>query len=127
MNFKMICSNYEWDRMNDMLHVDDKFNFLQNNLISAFSEAFPLVQKSRKRYKDKKWITHALKTCIRQKNRLYKKKIQNPTLNNINRFKEFVKQIFITETYIVENSGSTEQLLCRWNAVRGQDILEMLT
>jgi len=48
-------------------------------------------------------------------------------LLHINRFKEFVKQIFITETYIAENSGSTEQLLCRWNAVRGQDILEMLT
>ena len=91
MNFKMICSNYEWDSMNDMIHVDERFNFLETNLISAFNEAFPLVQKSRKRYKDKKWITQALKSCIRQKNRLYKKKIQNPTLNNINRFKEYNK------------------------------------
>ena len=90
-NFKTKCSNLPWDRMNEMPHVDDKFNFLQDNLVSTFNETFPLVQKSRKRNKDKKWMTHALRTSIRHKNRLYRKKILYPTFNNINRFKEYNK------------------------------------
>ena len=103
LNFKMKCSNFEWERLNGMLHVDDKFNFLQDNLVSAFNEAFPLVQKSRKRNKDKKWMTHALKTSIRHKNRLYKKKIQYPTYNNINRFKEYNKILATTIKHAEES------------------------
>ena len=89
LNFKEKCSNIEWARMNDMTNVDDRFDFLQDNLVLAFNESFPLVQKSRKRNKDKKWFTQGLKISIRHKNRLYKKKIQFPTINNINRFKEY--------------------------------------
>ena len=88
-NFSFKCSNIEWDRLGNLANVDSKFDFLQNSLITAFNESFPLVQKSRKRNKDKKWMTQSLKISIRKKNRLYKKKIQTPTLDNINRFKEY--------------------------------------
>ena len=96
LNFKMKCSTFEWDRMRSMSHIDDKFNFLQDNIVTAFNEAFPLVQKSRKRSKDKKWMTHALKTSIRHKNRLYKKKIQHPTIHNINKFKDYNKILAVS-------------------------------
>ena len=37
-----------------------------------FDTCFPLVRVSRKRLKDKPWLTHNLKTCIRKKHKLYK-------------------------------------------------------
>ena len=89
--FSEKCRNIRWEQMENMSQTDTRFDFLQNNLISAFNESFPLVQKSRKRNKDKKWMTHSLKISIRHKNRLYKKKVLIPTLNNINRYKEYNK------------------------------------
>ena len=64
-NFSLKCSNIEWDRLENMASVDSKFDFLQDSLVSAFKESFPLVQKSRKRNKDKKWMTQSLKISIR--------------------------------------------------------------
>ena len=87
--FRTKCEMIEWNNLDGMVHVDDRFNFLQDHLILAFNESFPLVRKSRKRAKDKKWITHGLKISIRHKNRLYKKKMQTPTYNNINKYKEY--------------------------------------
>ena len=89
--FSNKCSNIKWEQFRNMSNTDDKFDFLQSSLISAFNESFPFVQKSRKRNKDKKWMTRSLKISIRHKNRLYKKKTLTPTLNNINRYKEYNK------------------------------------
>ena len=89
--FKEKCNSIQWTSLGDMQHIDDKFDFLQDNLVQAFNESFPLVQKSRKRAKDKKWITHGLKISIRHKNRLYKKKILSPTPHNKNKFNEYNK------------------------------------
>ena len=41
-------------------------------------------------------MTHALKTSIRHKNRLYKKKIQHPTIHNINKFKDYNKILAVS-------------------------------
>ena len=87
--FKEKCSSIDWTSLGTMQHIDAKFDFLQDNLVQAFNESFPLVQKSRKRAKDKKWITHGLKISIRHKNRLYKRKILSPTPHNKNKFKEY--------------------------------------
>ena len=78
--YKNRCSDIDWEMMNNMTNVDDKFNFLQDNLVSAFDETFPLVQKSRKRNKDKKWITQGLKISIRKKIDFIRKKCYNHLL-----------------------------------------------
>ena len=54
---------------------------------NKFNVCFPLVRVSRKRVKDKPWLTHNLKSCIKKKHKLYKTsvavKIISASINNI--------------------------------------------
>ena len=61
-----------------MLHI----NVFIEQYSSAFNQCFPLVQKSKKRCKDKKWITNALRVSIKHKTRLYVKYLKRPNLVN---------------------------------------------
>ena len=79
--------------MNNDDDVNKRFDFFHNNLTNMFYESFPLVRKSRKRAKDKKWITSGIRISIRHKNRLYKKKIQSPNLRNITNYKEYKNRL----------------------------------
>jgi hypothetical protein len=47
-----------------------------------FEECFPLKRISRKRSKDKKWVTNGLLKCIHYKNKLYRSYLHNPSLAN---------------------------------------------
>ena len=69
--------------------TDEKYECFVNTFIKCFDESFPLVQISRKRAKDKKWITPELKNSIRQKERLYKKMLNSPTLHNTEQYKNY--------------------------------------
>ena len=60
-----------------------------------FEESFPLVKQSRKRNKDKKWMTSGLLKCIRHKHRLYKKQIKTPTQHNKKTYTEYKRQLDI--------------------------------
>ena len=55
----------------------------------AYKESFPLKQLSRKKQKDKIWITKGLKNSINKKSKMYKKSILHPTTENINKFKKY--------------------------------------
>ena len=91
--FRRLCSSQNWDTINDYNEIDDKFDHFQGNLINLFNQSFPLVRKSRKRAKDKKWITSGIRISIRHKDRLYKKKIRSPTIHNkteYNRYKNIL-------------------------------------
>ena len=56
-----------------------------------YSESFPLVQVSRKRSKDKPWITKGVLISIRHKNRLYRQSISKPTLSSTMKYMEYRK------------------------------------
>ena len=56
-----------------------------------YCESFPLVQISRKRHKDKPWITKGILISIRHKNILYKESILNPNDSNIHRYNMYKK------------------------------------
>ena len=56
-----------------------------------YSDSFPLVCVSRKRHKDKSWITKGNLTSIRHKNELFRKSIEKPTDANIMKYNEYKK------------------------------------
>ena len=89
--FKNKCENHDWDQIGLINDINDKYNYFQNSLISIFNESFPLVRQSRKRIKDKKWMTASLLAGIRHKHRLYKKQIKAPTPHNILTYKNYQK------------------------------------
>jgi len=69
--------------MSDIYGYDDvnvAFNKLHSKITECFNKNFPIVKLSRKRQKDKKWITKSLKKSASHKNTLYKKwiKTKNP-------------------------------------------------
>ena len=63
-------------------------------LEKQFNYNFPLRTLSRKRQRDKPWITPGLKISIRHKNRLYRKSIQKPSPSIYSRY--------LTYKYIVD-------------------------
>ena len=92
-SFRKKCEQFDWNNMNNDDDINKRFDFFHNNLTNMFYESFPLVRKSRKRAKDKKWITSGIRISIRHKNRLYKKKIQSPNLRNITNYKEYKNRL----------------------------------
>ena len=62
-----------------------------------YCESFPLVQISRKRYKDKPWITKGLLISILHKNRLYKESILNPNDSNIHRYNTYKNHMWLVK------------------------------
>ena len=87
--FKNKCQNHNWNGIHDYNHIDEKFNYFQDSLKSIFNESFPLVRKSRKRAKDKKWMTSSILKSIRHKDRLYNKTIRSPSIDNTNNYKRY--------------------------------------
>ena len=69
--------------------IDDVCKFFMYNLKRYFNDCFPLVTVSRKKFKDKPWITPALKKCIVKKNRMCVNKMKNPSPENFLRCKEY--------------------------------------
>ena len=75
------------------LTVDDVYEQFCETFLCVFHSCFPLTQQSRKRSKDKKWITPALKISIKHKDRLYRKKLNNPTDSNILKYKQYKNRL----------------------------------
>ena len=80
--FKKKCEDFDWGILNMEITIEEKYNIFQQNILGMFEECFPLVKQSRKRNKDKKWITSGLLKSIRNKHRLYKKQLKSPTPHN---------------------------------------------
>ena len=56
-----------------MQNPNDAYLYFQSKIKKCYEESFKLTKLSRKRSKDKKWITSGIKTSSKQKNRLYRK------------------------------------------------------
>ena len=61
------------------------FSKLVSNLQTLQNKYFPLQRISKKKFKEKPYLSKGLKISIRHKNRLYKKYLSNP--NQMNEFK----------------------------------------
>jgi len=85
-------SNYDWDsNVCSLTNVDASYDKFTSVLTTAFENSFPLTRISRKRYKDKKWVTAGIRRSSETKLQLYKSwKLSN---NHIDRdkYKSYVK------------------------------------
>jgi hypothetical protein len=90
--FADILFNYDWISsffpLND---ADASYNHFINVLTLAYEESFPLIRMSRKRYKDKKWVTPAVRKSCETKNRLYKIWITTKKSDDKEKYKNYVK------------------------------------
>ena len=80
-NFKSMLEVANWNMVYDQNDPNEAYNNFHEIIENAFNASFPFKTISKKRVKDKPWITSALKISSRVKNSLYRKwlKTKNPT------------------------------------------------
>jgi len=71
--FRHKLSTIEWDTLCKYGNINDGYYYFENKIRECFNSSFRPVKLSRKRSKDKNWITPGLKTSSQCKNRLFKK------------------------------------------------------
>src|SRR6267154_3393088 len=86
------CLSYDWTNnvynCSDVnVAYDNFYIFLKN----TFEKCFPLVKLSRKRSKDKKWITQEIIKLSKIKSNLYKTWVNTHLLSDKDKYKVFVK------------------------------------
>ena len=94
MDFRNEISKVSWK--NSVLQQKDPtlaLSVFMNELTSCYEKSFPSVRVSRRGFKDKKWITAALKKSSRQKNTLYRKWLQTRSAQDELKYKQY-KKIF---------------------------------
>ena len=65
--FKTLLTNIDWKQELKGVNVDEAMNIYYQKLHIAYNKSFPFVKLSRKRAKDKPWITTAIKKSIQEK------------------------------------------------------------
>ena len=91
--FQMLLTNTNF---NDVLGTDcpqEGYDKLLNKISTHFDSAFPLKlsHPSRKVLKCDPWINDDIKNTAKTKAKLYRKKLKNPSITNIENYKEFCK------------------------------------
>lgn len=87
-----ITSN-NWDEFYKTKDPNKALEHFYTKFNKAYNNSFPIKTLSRKRAKDKKWIDEKLKQRIHEKNRLYKKKLHNPTIANTTEYNKVRNQV----------------------------------
>ena len=115
--FKESLSEIDWTELLRGQNATEMCNILYYHVNNLFSSTFPLIRLSRKRAKDKKWITSALRQCILKKNTLYRKQLQKPTETNIKHYKNYrnvlntclkeAENIYYTNIFTERTNGIT--------------------
>ena len=84
MNWK-----YELENKN----VDDSMNTFYHTIVNAYNKSFPRVKLSRKRAKDKPWVTAGLKKSIKEKQKLFRIYKFNHSVENERKYNNELRNI----------------------------------
>ena len=89
--FRSHLGRTDWLVLKDYTDVESAYKCFNDKIIEEYEKCFPLVQCSRKRVKDKQWITAGIKISSKVKNRLYKKWIIKRRLSDKMKYDNYVK------------------------------------
>jgi len=91
--FRAEVAQLNWTEVIDNCNPDDAYGIFIQKYKNAYDICFPLKRVSRKRIRDKKWITKGLKISIRHKNRLYKRFLTKPNERNLIKYKTYKNKL----------------------------------
>jgi len=117
LEFKTQLSNTNWDPVYNSGNVNDGYHYFEDKLKASYNSSFNLVKLSRKRAKDKIWMTSGLKCSSRHKNRLYRKwRLTESTKDekNYKNYRRYYKQVILA----AEKSYFKEQFDTKTNSVK---------
>ena len=85
--FIELMEGENWQRIYET-DADWYFNFI-STITDKFERCFPLVNVSRRRLKDKPWVTKGIKNSIKKSHRLYRSSIGNSSQEHITKYKMY--------------------------------------
>ena len=89
-NTASFVQRMETENWNDIYTGDcDYYSKFIIVVLRLYQQSFPIVRVSRKRWQDKPWMSKALKTSIKRKNKLYKACIVQPDNSIHNKYKTY--------------------------------------
>ena len=91
--FRHKLSLVNWAEITEENSAETCYSRFLQKYQSIFNECFPLVTVSRKKMKDKKWLTKGLAISIRHKTRLYKRYIHKPSESNKSKYKVYKNKL----------------------------------
>ena len=86
--FKQLIANSDFDNICRTHDICSAFTTFHNHIIEKYSESFPLC-KIKTSSKRKSWLSEALKSSIKQKNKLYMQFRKRPTVYNEIKYKKY--------------------------------------
>ena len=89
--FKEKVTNTDWKDVLDYTDVNAAYMKFEQKLSFLFNDSFKMVRLSRKRSKDKKWMTAGILASIKTKNRLYQKWRKSHSLSDELKYKTYRK------------------------------------
>ena len=90
VKFRDKLQTINWvNSLNCVTDTNEKYSYFVRTFQRLHQECFPLVRVSRSKRKDKKWMTIGLKISIRHKNRLFKKQLYNPSMQNKTKYTSY--------------------------------------
>ena len=92
-NFKNLISSINWEEELKSKSVNEAMLIFNKKISIAYNKSFPFKRLSRKRAKDKPWVTSGLKQSIKHKHILYQKYIFNQTEENKITYKTFKNKL----------------------------------
>ena len=114
--------SYNWNEIHNDTgeEIYDKFIAAVHNI---YQQAFPLVRVSRKRWRDKPWLTKALKVSIKHKNKLYREYILHPDnlhQTKYNAYKNWLRKCLLEAEKIYYNEpfeNNKDSVLNLWKTL----------
>ena len=91
--YHQLLKNANWNAFYESEDVNTALKVFYEIHNQAFNIAFPMRQLSRKRAKDKKWMTSGLRKSINHKNYLYKLSITKPSTKNTEKYKIYKNRL----------------------------------
>ena len=89
-------SNADWNDFFVGTDVNHLLNMFYEKFKTNFENSFPMTRLSRKRSKDKPWITTALKKEIKMKSQLYRRFLNHPTPDNKAKYAAFKNRLTVS-------------------------------
>ena len=91
--FKNSIDLEQWESVYSQANAQSAYTAFAEILNRHYNESFPLIERKQTRRDHNKWITPALKTSIRHKNRLFAKFKKRPTVFNEITYRNYKNQL----------------------------------
>jgi len=139
--FKTAINNTDWSQLYSYNDVNSAYQYFEDIITKCYNDSFPLIRISRRRAKDKKWITAGLKASSKRKNLLYRRWLQTKSPSDEAKYKKYRKvykklafeaeqsyyrNLFDSKTNSIKKLWSNLNTMCSFNNKKSKQTITKL-